>query len=160
VPEFFTDEQIAALIAEPKPLPRELAASYPPLRRSKVGGHKEAQYEVSGSAGNDFRIIIRQNDVNALDFSAILAYQSKTTHQVFRLRRYNGKSHEHSNRLEKSALYAFHIHQATERYQREGEKEDSYAEPTDRYSDLVGAIDCLIADCGFRRPTDVPPRLL
>jgi len=40
---------------------------------------------------------------------------------------------------------------ATERYQELGAKEDSYAEPTDRFTDLGGAIDCLLADCSFDR---------
>ena len=39
---------------------------------------------------------------------------------------------------------------ATERYQAFGEeKEDAYAEVTDRYGDLRGALDCLLKDCGF-----------
>ncbi len=84
----------------------------------------------------------------------------ETSNRVFRLRRCNGKSHEHTNLIEKQTFYEFHIHMATERYQREGENEDWYAEPTDRYGDLSGAIDCLIADCAFQRPADQPPRLL
>jgi hypothetical protein len=33
-----------------------------------------------------------------------------------------------------------------------GAREDSYAEPTDRFSDFYQAISCLIKDCGFEIP--------
>jgi len=158
VAEFFTDEQIKAYIGEQKPLPVELAALTPPLRNTRAG-HKEAQYDVTGTSGTDYRVIIRQSVHNLFDFSIILAHLSKTTNQVFRLRRYNGKSHEHTNQIERDRFYGFHMHTATQRYQERGLKEDGFAEPTDRYSDLAGALDCLIADCGFIQPADRPARL-
>ena len=49
----------------------------------------------------------------------------------------------------------FYIHQATERYQEIGSREDTYAEPTDRFVDLQRAVECVLGDCGF----DVPPQL-
>jgi len=153
------DAQILDLIGEKKPLPAELVGLTPPLRSIKLG-HKEAQYGVTGSAGSNFRIIIRQNNLNALDFSVILAYLPETTTQVIRLRRYNGKSHEHTNRLEHEIFYGFHIHTASERYQRETETEDGFAEITTRYSDLSGAIQCMITDCGFTSPDQHQIRLL
>lgn len=78
-------------------------------------------------------------------------YCPRDTNQLFRLRRHNGRSHEHTNKIEGDKFYEFHIHIATERYQDLGVREDSYAEPTDRFTDLGGAIDCLLADCGFDR---------
>lgn len=44
---------------------------------------------------------------------------------------------------------------ATERYQALGAKEESFAEPSDRFADLDAALACLLDDCGFRRP-DTP----
>ena len=58
--EFFTDEQIKACIGEPKPLPVELGDLTLPLRNTRAG-HKEAQYDVTGTSGTDYRIIIRQS---------------------------------------------------------------------------------------------------
>ena len=81
------------------------------------------------------------------------------TNRLFRLRRYNGKSHEHTNNIEKVTFYDFHIHTATERYQvSENKKEDKFAEVTDRYSDFSGAMDCLIEDAGFP-PKSPDPQL-
>ena len=92
---------------------------------------------------------------NALDFSAIIAHAPSNSSLFFRLRRYNGRSHEHTNRLEGTTFYDFHIHMATARYQALGAKEESFAEPSDRFADRHAALACLLDDCGFRRP-DTP----
>jgi len=83
-------------------------------------GHKERELDVSGEEGNRYRLILRQSNFNALDFSAILAYAPLDSNQLFRLRRYNGKSHEHTNPLGGNIFYDFHVHQATARYQEMG----------------------------------------
>jgi hypothetical protein len=92
-------------------------------------------------------VYLRQSELNVMDFSVILGYRLPNVHTVFRLR-YNGK-HQHTNVLEKQTFYDFHIHTATLRYQAPGFKEDHFAEKTGRYASLDGAIQCLIADCGF-----------
>jgi hypothetical protein len=97
--DILSDDEIAILLADSKSLPQELATLTPPLRNIKLG-HKEAQFEITGLSGEDFRVIVRQSNINALDFSVILAFLPKTTNQVIRLKRYNGKSHEHTNHIE------------------------------------------------------------
>ncbi len=91
--------------------------------------------------------------LHPLDFSIILAVRVPQSNQLFRLRRHNGKSHEHTNHIEAATFYDFHIHIATERYQEIGAREDAYAEPTDRYGDFHGALYCLIDDSSL----DAPP---
>jgi hypothetical protein len=147
----YTDQSIAQLLAEHKVL-AENYRSRIQLRNKR--GHKERELDLTGVDGNQYRLILRLSDFNPLDFSVVLAFCPADTNQIFRLRRYNGKSHEHSNPIERVAFYDFHIHQATERYQDLGAREDSYAEPTDRYSDYQSALDCLLADCGFEIPRD------
>lgn len=111
----FTDQQIAHLVREAKPLP----AGY----REKLGlrvkrGHREAELAVKGDRGHDFRIILRQSLHNPFDFSAILAVEVPGTNRVFRLRRYNSRTHPHTNRIERQTIvFRPHIHQATARYQ-------------------------------------------
>ena len=152
-----TDADIARLLAEPKPLP----ADYPTrLQLRAKSGHKERELDVTGVAGSEFQIIVRQSIINALDFSIILAYSIPKSSVLFRLRRYNGRSHEHTNRVEGITFYDFHIHTATERYQETGYAEEHYAEPTDRYADLSGAIQCLIQDCAFELPPGTQGSLL
>lgn len=108
---------------------------------------------------SNFRIIFRRSHINPLDFSIILAVHVPQSNQVFRLRRYNGRSHEHTNHIEDATFYDFHIHFATERYQGIGAREDAYAEPTDRYSDLYGALKSLIEDVNLEVPHELQGNL-
>lgn len=141
---FLTDSEIRAFIEEPKHVPADFRRRLIPRRKR---GHSEADLDVKGDAGSEFRIIVRRSNVNPLDFSVILGYRARESNQVVRLRRYNGKSHEHTNPIEGEGFYDFHIHTATERYQRTGNREDVYAEVTDRYHSLEGAVNCLVEDC-------------
>ena len=145
----YTDNQIDALIQERKPLP----ANWEDRTRLKAKrGHDEQHLDLTGEAGTGFRLIFRQNRINGLDFSVIVAVLVQQSTQVFRLRRYNGRSHEHTNQIENERFYDFHIHLATERYQELGAREDAYARPTDRYGTLRGALDCLFADANLSAP--------
>lgn len=161
-----TDERIAELIAEPKPLPsgfREVL-----LQKMKVkDSHKRSELRVEGKQGSIFYIKIRQNTINLLNFSIILVYEFKEKPKtsgertdLFRLRRYNGKSHMHTNQLERDHFRDFHIHYATERYQQASYHEDAYAEATDSFGSLGDALQCLIMECNFELPSDEPRKLL
>ena len=145
----YTDLEITLLVEERKPLPGDWRTS---TRLRSKQGHKENNLDVSGLNGNGFRLIFRQSIANPLDFSVILAVRVPQSNRLFRLRRYNGRSHEHTNSIEGDTFYGFHIHMATERYQELGSREDAYAEATDRYSDFAGAVDCMLADSGFDTP--------
>ncbi len=141
-----SDREISQLINEKKVLPANFSRLFTP--RSKRG-HREVNLDVTGSEGSRFRLVFRQSLYNSLDFSVILLYIPEGTNQHFRIRRYNGKSHEHTNQIEKNKFYDYHIHTASERYQGLGFKEDDFAEPTSRYSDQHGALDCMLDDCAF-----------
>ena len=146
-----TDGEIAALIAEAKPLPDDYRQR---VQTKPKRGHRERELDVSGASGSEFRLILRESSFNPLDFSVILAWLPPQSTTSFRLCRYNGKSHEHTNTLESQTFYDFHVHRATERYQQSGLREDSFAEPTTRYQDVKGAWQCLIQDCGFQFPAN------
>jgi hypothetical protein len=158
MPQRLTDADIELLLREPKQLP----ADYRELLQMRVQNRsKRANLDLRGAEGGEFRIFLRQAELNHLDFSVVLAYEWKTTGKLMILRRYNGLSHEHENVLEKQPpFYDYHIHTATERYQRSGFKEEHYAVPTDRYNDIPGAYSCLIADCGFEVAPDEQTELL
>ena len=93
----YSDSEIAALIREPKPLPDDWNTRTT-LRPKR--GHHERHLDVIGESGTEFRLILRQNTINRLDFSIILAVLVPQSSQVFRLCRYNGRSHEHTNHIE------------------------------------------------------------
>ena len=147
-----SEVDIQRLMIERKPLPPDFRDR---IQVKPKRGHKERELDITGADGSDFRLILRQSTLNPLDFSVILAYRMPESNQLFRLRRYNGRSHEHTNTLEGETFFAFHIHMATERYQALGAKEESFAEPSDRFADRHAALACLLDDCGFRRP-DTP----
>ena len=156
MPIVLTDSEITRLVAEQKPLPPDYRDR---IEVRAKRGHKESELDLKGAGGSEFRLIVRQASANPLDFSVILAYLVPKTNRAFRLRRYNGKHGEHTNRLERETFYCPHIHRATERYQDSGFHEDAFAEPTDRYADLEGAVECLLEDCGFVLPHDSQNRL-
>lgn len=151
MPITYLDQEIESFVREPKLLPDNWESR---IRLIPKRGHSERQLDVGGEANSQFRIILRQGHINALDFSVILAVRTPSSNQLFRLRRYNGNSHPHSNKIENETFHGFHIHFATERYQREGFAEDAYAKTTDRYSDYRGALRCLIRDANLLVPSD------
>ncbi len=152
----YSDLEIAQMIQERKTLPGNWRSRVQ-LRGKR--GHKERELGVTGEAGTQYRVILRQSDFNTLDFSIILAVNPSESNLLFRLRRYNGKSHEHTNHIEADTFYGFHIHYATERYQESGAREDAFAEVTDRYADYHTALRCMLGDCGFEVPLDSQPGL-
>jgi hypothetical protein len=113
-----TDAEIAVLIQEVKPVESGYLSK---VQLKPKRGHKERELDIVGADGSEFRLILRQSLLNALDFSAILSFTPTSTTQLFRLRRYNGKSHEHTNQIERETFYDFHLHFATERYQASSE---------------------------------------
>ncbi len=148
---FLTDKEIQELISERKQMtitPDELFRNMRDKR-----GHKGSEHFIERSDGSSFVLKVRLSNENLLDFSAILGFIPSKSTKLFLLKRYNGKSHEHRNKLEKTnGFYDFHIHTATERYQREGVKEEYFAEVTDRYSTVQEALNCLINDCNVVLP--------
>lgn len=148
-----TDEEIAKLISEPKPLPENYRSS---MRLRPKKGHSERDLDVRGINGSEFRIIQRQSGFNLLDFSVILAYRPRESNQLFKLRRYNGRSHEHTNDIENETFYDFHIHQATEGYQELGAKEESFAQRSDKYHSLPEAVEYMFEECSFVVPPETP----
>lgn len=139
----YSDQEIEELIQERKVLPDDWYSRL--IRPNKEKG----ELTVIGDKGNEFRIIVRPDDAMPLDFSVILVVIPPRSNQDFKLRRYNGQHGGHRNRIEKERIEEFHIHYATERYQRRGSKEEAYALPTDRYNSYEDALRCLIQDANF-----------
>ena len=148
----YPDHEIGNLIKKCKPLPSDWRDR---IKLRTKRGHDERLLNLTGEDGNEFRLILRQNQINPIDFSVILAVQVPESNHVFRLLRFNGRSHQHTNHIEDVTFYDFHIHLATERYQAIGTREDAYAEPTERYGDFHGAFNCMIIDANLRVPLEL-----
>lgn len=139
-----TDEQIAQLLTTRK------AVTNPGARWKEQRGSKQKNYILESDDGQQFALYLRQNIRLNDSFSCGLSY----THPqggTITLTRYNGGDHEHENPLEGvgKMLPGCHIHTATERYMQAGKKSEHYAEHTDKYTDLDGALRSLMADCNI-----------
>jgi hypothetical protein len=128
-----TDQEIAELLAERKPLPQNWQVRLR-VREKANSAHKERQMDLASENENRFRIILRQSVHNPLDFSLILGFVDDDGNS-YNLVRFNGRHpSQHTNRWEKargkpnaSFRNRFHMHKATERYQVEGLPIDGYA---------------------------------
>ena len=165
MPRVLTDDEIDSFVSESKPLPKNWTTRLRPRPKSNYQ-HAQRDLEVEGEAGNRFRIIIRKNAINLLDFSIILTFKDKDGSE-FVLRRYNGKHpSQHTNRLEKargepnnSFRNTFHIHKASQRYQEEGLPIDGYAEVTTEYASFETALQAFVQSNGIVLPGDDEPAL-
>jgi len=148
---FFTDAEIDALVREPKfsghsvdSILRSMSA-----KTGKEKLHMQTSITFARSNGTDkWLIYLRSSTKKPLDFSCGIEFISARMQAKLTIRRYNGKSHEHTNKLENmDPFYDFHIHQATERYQRSHHDDDTFAMPTNLYVDFPGAFKTLLSEC-------------
>lgn len=58
MPSQLSDSDITALLAETKPLPEDYQSR---LQLRPKSGHKERELDVTGAAGSDLQLIVRQS---------------------------------------------------------------------------------------------------
>ncbi|MFH0874838.1 MAG: hypothetical protein V1859_02785 [archaeon] len=143
-----TDKQILEYIKEEKILPNGFKPKFKVKNSQNI-----FETDINGESGNIFRIIVRQNQINPLNFSVIFGVILDG--KLFRLKRYNGDSHEHTNKIEGNEMEGFHIHTATQRYQENGFQPEGFAESTKRYSDWLNALKTMLHENNFKMPVDV-----
>lgn len=139
----FTDEQIEALLRAPK------RVMNPGARWKVQRGAEQRNLELESDDAKQFTLYLRQNIRLANNFSCGLLFRHPQG--LVTLTRYNGSDHDHDNPLELDTklVGACHIHVATERYMRMGRKPEHFAQITDRYNDLEGALRSLVEDCNI-----------
>ena len=150
-----SDEEIVTYLKEKKLLPEDFK---PNLTVRSGGWHNRFEQEVKGESGNTFKLIVRQNKFNAFDFSVILGVF--IAGNFFHLKRYNGNSHRHANKLEKEEVKGFHIHTATERYQEAKWQPEGYAISTTSYYDWRTALSACLKENNFVVPVEREQRRL
>lgn len=147
-----SDKKIEMLIQKRKFLPVEWCQKF--IAKPK-NGHTDYHLSVPSDTGYDFEIIRRESSYDPSNFSVVLGVYVPGEKDLFRLRRYNGDNHTHTNPLEKNEVRGFHIHMTTEKYQRKRLQDkririDDYAVSTTCYQDIKGALRCLIKDANFQ----------
>ncbi len=143
--ESLTNDKIADLLNCLKKL------TNPQSRSKEKEGHEQVNYRVVATDGSnhEFEVYKRQNLREGMedDFSCGISWVAPNG-ETLTLKRYNGSSHNHPNKLENISLgYNCHIHIATEKYIKANKKAEEFAEVTDRYNTLEGALHCLVIDC-------------
>lgn len=150
-----TDAQLQELRALPK------RVTNPRARQTEKERHSERNYEVQGG-DQHFLLYLRQSLLVTDGFSCGLVWLSPGA--SWTLTRYNGSDHPHGNTIEGTrADHVCHIHLLTERYIAAGRKPEHYAEPTDRFLSLNGALRCLLLDwniTGLTPPENDQPSLI
>lgn len=142
-----TDAKINEYITEKKILPE----NFDPVPK-ETGNALHYEKEIPGEKGNVYKIIIEQLKKCPFDFSVIFGVvQGKT---IFRIKRYNGPSHLHTNGIERNKIKGCHIHVATQRYQERKFKEEGYAIPTKKFTDWKTALKLMLEENNFLYHTD------
>lgn len=141
-----TDQEIVELLSEEKLLPANFREQLT-LKKKSDRKYKECDIYAKSNKGT-FIITVKVNIRELFDFSIILQYISENGFNYI-LRRYNG-IHQHKNILERTVIQGYHIHMATEKYQRLSLRIEGYAELTDSYNNWKDALAQLIADCNVQ----------
>ncbi len=139
-----SDEQLSAHVTETK------YVTNPKTKwRKKPGDHMQLNYSLRDAHGAKYGIYVRYSlaDERAFSCGLILVHPSQGR---LPLVRYNGANHRHGE-----IKYQCHIHRATHQAQQAGNRIDTHAVWTDRYSSWKGALECLIKDCNVER---IPPQ--
>ena len=135
---FWSDRELDELRRRPK------RVCNPQAQWSKKRGqYRQRNFDLCSEGGKEekFLLYLRESLNDEKDFSCGLSLIQSGVRNLS-LIRYNGSNHPHQE-----IHYQCHIHLATEEAQKLGRKVDSFAKQTDRYSDLMQAINCLIKDC-------------
>jgi hypothetical protein len=149
----FTEKNLTRLRA----MPKKLAGKKPRGWRVKPG-HIQVDLEVRGEGKNRFHVYVRQNSRLSSDFSTGVRWSFDGTSDELLLARYNGSEHVHTNPDGERISYTTHIHRAIAEYLQAGLKADVYAEKTDRYHDIAGAVAALASDFNIEGGINLPPQ--
>jgi hypothetical protein len=142
--EHLTDARLDALIR------MEKKVTNPQAKQKTEGRHLRTDYRVvSRDSKHEFALYTRQSTRLRTSYSAGLRWLPRDSEGVM-LMRCNGPSHEHANVLEGDKIsFKCHVHIARERYLSGNKRDEAYAEATDEYEDLSGALLHLIKACNI-----------
>jgi hypothetical protein len=151
-----TDQEIAELLAESKPLPGDAKATLLRLRALKKIRDGRSRLTVRGKTGRKYQIEVlsARSEMEPCKFRINIKYLVPHTRPLY-LVRCEGYG-AHTNTIERKARTGIqkipprqcHIHTITERYQLAG-KPLGYAEPTNEYDSLETAVDFVCYSFGF-----------
>lgn len=118
-----------------------------PMRHKWITNLKVKQLSIELYGGDHlFKIYMRQSVLDEDNFSCGVSLVVNGNNDIT-LARYNGSSHVHVNKCDGRRFdFECHIHMANEESLKASKKIENYAEPTNRYTNLQGAIKCVLSD--------------
>ena len=118
-----------------------------PLKQKWTVNLKVKQLSIELYGGNHhFQIYMRQAVMDEDNFSCGISLVTNGNNDIT-LARYNGSNHVHVNKCDGRRFdFECHIHEANENSIKTSKKIENYAESTNRYTNLQGAIQCVLAD--------------
>lgn len=113
--------------------------------------HLKQTFQVESSDATElFCLWTRQNRNVLDDFSCGLKWLAKGSSGLLLLR-YNGSSHRHPNHIEGNKIVRVcHMHRTTERYLQSDYQNEGFAEETDLYTTVQGALHQLVIDSNIQ----------
>lgn len=135
-----TDKEILVFKDMPKYLTK-------PLKQKWTVNLKVKQLSIELYSGDhNFNIYMRQAMMDEDNFSCGISLTVDGNSDIT-LARYNGSNHVHVNKCDGRRFdFECHIHEANEKSLKASKKIENYAEPTNRYTNLQGAIQCVLTD--------------
>ena len=137
-----SNEEILALKSMPKKLLK-------PLRQKWIDQLKFRQLSLELCSNDEeyrFKLYMRQSTLDDDNFSCGLSYLESNENDIT-LARYNGSSHVHVNKCDGQRFdFECHIHEANEESLKVSKKIENFAIKTNRYTNLSGAIQCVLKD--------------
>lgn len=101
---------------------------------------------ISQCGAYKFNLYLRQNELHDNNFSCGISLIRNGENDIT-LARYNGSNHVHVNKLDgKRFEFECHIHEANEECLKVAKKIEDHARATDKYTNLAGAIRCILED--------------
>lgn len=147
--DYLTDDNIEDLLCRPKTIPLPERRKLNSENWREKNGYWRAEVSVETDSNEKFDIFIRQALDDHTDFSVGLKVTFKDGSKV-NLIRCNGLHGRHRNDLENSFFEdQCHVHVATERYIKNGSAAEKYAETTDMYENLNGALKYILDRCNI-----------
>jgi hypothetical protein len=142
-----TDDEIKKLLTLPKIITKKDRRKFKEWKASK--GARRVDIPLLSDSAEKFSVFGRVAIDDPLDFSAglkvVFPDGSKTN-----LMRCNGIHGWHRNDLEQERFEGkCHVHQATERYIQRGWDAEKFAEITDTYLSIDGALEYLLKHCNI-----------
>ena len=149
IADLLTDSEIRRLISLPKTVDKKERVKFLSSNWRVINASRRVDVQLQAESDEVFSVFLRQSVDDPADFSVGLkvAFRDGSRLNIVRC---NGVHGRHRNDMENEHFEnECHLHTATERYIQNGSYAEKYAEPTDEYISVEGALEYLLRKCNI-----------